>query len=59
MNGEKPDDVEQSAVPDVPKRPYEKPAIIWTNAIDTKAISIGCGKSVPNGVICATGSGLS
>lgn len=60
MNGERPDDVEPtSPAMDVAKRPYEKPAIIWTNAIDTAAISVGCGKSIPNGVTCTTGSGLS
>ncbi len=29
------------------KRTYEKPAIIWHKNIDTRAISIGCGKSIP------------
>jgi hypothetical protein len=46
---------ETAAASAAPKRRYEKPAIIWRNAIDTRSLSIGCAKSDPGNGVCLTG----
>lgn len=55
MNSDREDQL-KNAADERPKRSYEKPAIIWLNAIDTRAISIGCAQSDPGNPVCKTGT---